>query len=61
MDDAKAFAQSINEHIQEIRKTGVNSYSGIARALNDMGVETRNSAKWYPTTVRNYLSYETAI
>ena len=35
-EDAKAFAKSINEHIQEIRDTGVNSYSGIARALNEI-------------------------
>ncbi|MEX3314766.1 recombinase family protein [Sulfitobacter sp. PS-8MA] len=32
------------------------SFSGAARLLNDRGVKTAKGGKWYPQTVKNYLS-----
>lgn len=32
------------------------SFSGAARLLNDRGVKTAKGGRWYPQTVRNYVS-----
>jgi len=60
-NEAIAFARSLNDHIEAIRQSGVRSYTGIARALNEQEIPTRNNGKWYSQTVKNYLQYETAI
>jgi hypothetical protein len=47
-----------------MRKLGADlmcrSYSEIARHLNDAGVMTLTGKKFYPQTVKNYMSRPTA-
>ncbi|CAO3429320.1 hypothetical protein [Azospirillum doebereinerae] len=42
--------------IDEVRKAGVTTLSGIAEALNARGVRTARGGHWHGSTVRNILS-----
>ena len=51
---AKKFAQEILPKIKEIREVGkVNTFRGIAAALNARGIKSYNEGKWYASSVRN--------
>ena len=49
-------AASMQPLIEEIRASGIVSFTGIARELNRRAVPTARGGKWYPTTVINLLS-----
>ena len=46
-------AKRVKPIISDLRKAG-RSFSYIAEKLNEMGVATANSGRWYDTTVRRY-------
>lgn len=52
--DADNFAVSLRENLD--RDFEGLSYSEIARRLNDQGIPTRTGRKFFPQTVKNYLS-----
>ena len=54
--NANLYAKNISEIIFGIKSTGISSYKGLARALNDRGVKTYHNKTWYATTVKNILS-----
>lgn len=51
--DAEQFAANTLPVIAAIRKAGINSYNGIAKALNDRGIPTARGTSWYAATVKN--------
>ena len=51
---ADKFAMDFGPVIYEL-KTGGKSLQKIADDLNSIGLTTRQSGKWYPTTVKNCL------
>lgn len=53
--DAKAFASSLLDHLDEGWKS--HSFSKIARRLNMKGIKTRTGGRFYPQTVKNYLPF----
>ena len=56
---AANFAKEILPKIQEIRDVGkVDTYRGIAAALNARGIVTRKNGKWYASSVRNLEMYK---
>jgi len=56
---AKKFAQEILPKIKEIREVGkVNTFRGIAAALNARGIKSYNEGKWYASSVRNLELYQ---
>lgn len=54
--NANLHAKNIEDIILAIKSTGISTYSGVARALNDRGVKTYRDKTWYPTTVKNILN-----
>lgn len=55
---AAEFAKNILPVVQEIKDKGrVNTYRGIAAALNARGIGTRSNGKWYPSSVKNLELY----
>ena len=57
---AKEFAATIAPHVEDIRKGGVKSWNGIAKALNDMGIKSANGGTWSQKTIQRSMSYITA-
>jgi DNA invertase Pin-like site-specific DNA recombinase len=53
--DAKAFAASLLDHLDEGWES--RSFSEIARRLNDKGIKTRTGGRFYPQTVKNYMGF----
>jgi DNA invertase Pin-like site-specific DNA recombinase len=51
--DARQFAANTLPIIASIKKAGVSTYSGVAKALNDRGVPTARGTSWYAATVKN--------
>ena len=56
VSNADKFAQDMLCIVQGIKDAGINTYRGIADALNQRGVKTWNDKTWYPTTVKNLLA-----
>ena len=56
---ADLFAQEMMPIIEEIQSTGVQSYTGISKALNLRGIRTATGKSWYPATVRNIINRPT--
>lgn len=52
---AEAFAANILPIIEQIRRSGVDSYNGIAIALNARGIKTARGGLWAAATVRNVM------
>jgi DNA invertase Pin-like site-specific DNA recombinase len=52
---ADSFASNALPIIRDIEASGVNSYRGIADALNARGVRTARGGDWHATTVRNLV------
>lgn len=52
---AAEFNQRTLAVIEEIKKSGVESYKGLSDCLNRRGYTTRMGSKWYPTSVRNVM------
>ena len=48
---AMSYAAEIAPLINAFRAEGIRSHSGLASALNEAGVKSRNGAKWHPATV----------
>ena len=48
---AQAHARKLQPLIDEIVATGCKTASGIAEALNDLGIPTRGGGRWYAKTV----------
>ena len=53
--NADKYAKDINDIIQGIKLSGINTLQGIANALNNRGVKTFKDKVWYPTTIKNVL------
>ena len=53
--DAKAFASSLLDHLDEGWES--HSFSEIARRLNGKGIKTRTGGRFYPQTVKNYMGF----
>lgn len=53
--EAEAFAANVLPIIEQIKRTGLTSYNGIAKALNDRGVKTAKGGTWAAATVRNIM------
>ncbi|WP_169546512.1 recombinase family protein [Sneathiella aquimaris] len=53
--NADRFASNVAPVIREIQTAGVNTYRGIAQALNARGIHTARGGEWHPATVRNVL------
>ena len=58
--DADQFAANTLPVIAAIRKAGINSFNGIAKALNDRGIPTARGTSWYAATVKNVTAYQAA-
>ena len=52
---ADEHARDIMPVIEDIRRTGVVSFKGIARELNNHEIRTARGGAWYPMTVKNLL------
>ena len=52
---ADEFAMEMISSILEIKKEGIESYSGIARKLTERNVRTARGGKWTGTTVKNVM------
>lgn len=52
---AEAFAANVLPIIEQIQKSGIASYNGIAAALNARGIQTARGGLWAAATVRNVL------
>ena len=55
--DADQFAANTLPVIASIKKAGINSLNGIAKALNDRGIPTARGTSWYASTVRNITAH----
>jgi DNA invertase Pin-like site-specific DNA recombinase len=55
-DRAKIHAERLRPMVDQLRKDGVRSMGGIAKALNSEGVLTPRGATWHPSSVRNLLA-----
>jgi hypothetical protein len=53
---ADEFAQSVRPVIDEIRRRGTTSFTGIAEELNRRRIPTSHRRTWYASTVKNLLS-----
>jgi DNA invertase Pin-like site-specific DNA recombinase len=53
---AEAFAGNVLPLVRQIEASGIDSYRGIAAALNARGVRTARGGAWHATTVRNLLA-----
>jgi DNA invertase Pin-like site-specific DNA recombinase len=53
---ADEHARDILPVIEDIRRTGIVSFKGIARELNSREIRTARGGAWHPATVRNLLS-----
>jgi DNA invertase Pin-like site-specific DNA recombinase len=53
---ADRHAQDVLPIVDDIRATGITTLLGIAAELNDRGILTARSGRWYPTTVRNLVA-----
>lgn len=53
--EADKFAANVLPVIEQIRRAGLTSYNGIAKALNDRGVKTAKGGTWAAATVRNIM------
>ena len=58
--DADQFAANTLPVIAAIRKAGINSLNGIAKALNDRGIPTARGTSWYAATVKNVTAHQAA-
>ena len=58
--DADQFAANTLPVIAAIRKAGINSLNGIAKALNDRGIPTARGTSWYAATVKNLTAHQSA-
>ena len=56
-EQAKQFAKTIAPYVDEIRKTGVTSWNGMAKRLNDMGVKSARGCSWTQKTLQRTMSY----
>jgi DNA invertase Pin-like site-specific DNA recombinase len=54
-EQAKDHARDVLPIIEAIRAEGTTTLRGIARELNNRGIQTPRGAKWYPASVRNVL------
>ena len=59
--EVDAHALTVFPIIRELQATGIRSYRGIARALNERGVLTVFRCQWYSRSVRNLLLRETEL
>lgn len=57
---ANQFAANALPVVESIRKAGITSLHGIAKALNDRGVATARGGRWYAATVRNLSAHQAA-
>ena len=60
VQDADQFAANTLPVIASIKKAGINSYLGIAKALNDRGIATARGTSWYPSSVKNLVARQAA-
>lgn len=56
-DGAVTFALKLKPIIEDLREKGITSLGKLASELNSLNIPTRAGGKWYPTTVKNTLSY----
>lgn len=54
---AREFAKTIVPHIDQLRKSGIKSWSALASKLNDMGVKTQTGGVWYHSNLKKVASY----
>lgn len=53
---ADDFARDMYPVIDQFRKDGIQTYSGLARALNAGNIKTLKSGKWWPQTVSDLIN-----
>ena len=53
---AVQFAANVLPVVDSIKRAGIVSRHGIAKALNDRGISTARGGRWYATSVRNVES-----
>ena len=57
---AREFAATIAPYVEDIRKSGVKSWNGIAKALNEMGIKSARGGTWTQATIQRSMGYITA-
>jgi len=57
--EADRFAATVMPMIQSLNRYGINSYRGLAAALNERGVRTARGGKWQVSNVRNLIARAT--
>lgn len=55
---ATQFAANVFPVVESIKKAGIVSRHGIAKALNDRGITTARGGRWYATSVRNIEAHQ---
>lgn len=54
--NADAYAKDLKPVIADLASAGITSLGGIAKALNDRGIQTPRGGDWYKTSVSNLLA-----
>ena len=49
------FAESLIPEIKKLQKDGITTLAGIAKELNQRGIQTRYNRSWHASSVRNLL------
>jgi DNA invertase Pin-like site-specific DNA recombinase len=54
---AREFANTVAPYVEDIRKSGVSSWNGIAKALNEMGIKSARGGTWTQATIQRSMGY----
>lgn len=55
LENGKAFQESLLVSIRQAQSEGYDSYSAIARRLNELGIKSRRGRRIYPSTIKRAL------
>lgn len=53
---SKQFVENVIPIIRDIKRSGIHSYSGLAKSLNSRGIQSPRGGTWYPETIKRVMS-----
>jgi len=54
---ARDFALTIKPHVDKLKKDGITSWNGMAKALNELGICSAKGGKWSQSTLQRCMGY----